>query len=42
MVKRMPPDTVQANLAAFQEGIKLAKALKKGLTFQEVEGSIEV
>ena len=40
--KRMPPGTIRSNLAAFQEGIKLANGLKKGLTFQEIEGSVEV
>lgn len=42
IVRRMPLGTVQSNLAAFQEGIKLANGLKKSLTFQEIEGSLEV
>ncbi|MFC1939244.1 2-oxoacid:acceptor oxidoreductase family protein [Chloroflexota bacterium] len=42
IVKRVPPGTVQSNLAALQEGNKLANGLKKSLTFQEIEGSVEV
>jgi len=42
IIKRMPRGTTQSNLSAFQAGIKLARGLKKGLTFQEIEGSVEV
>jgi len=42
IIKRMPPGTVQANLAAFQEGVRLASPFKTGLSFQEIEGSVEV
>jgi len=40
--KRMPPDIIQLNLLAFQEGLKLARRLKKSLKFDEIEGAIEV
>lgn len=39
---RMPRGTIQSNLAAFREGIKLGSALKKTTAFQEVEGPVEV
>jgi 2-oxoglutarate ferredoxin oxidoreductase subunit gamma len=42
IVQRMPEGTIQSNLAAFREGIKLGGALKKTNTFQEVEGPVEV
>ena len=40
--KRMPPDMVELNLLAFQEGLELARPLKKSLRFYEIEGAIEV
>ena len=42
IAKRIPQGAVLPNLAAFQEGIKLARSLKKSLIFQEIEGSVEV
>jgi len=42
IAQRMPQGTIQSNLAAFREGIKLGSALKKTTTFQEVEGPVEV
>ena len=40
--KRMPRSMVELNLLAFQEGLKLARRLKKSLRFYEIEGAIEV
>lgn len=40
--KRTPPGTIQLNLLAFQEGLKLTRRLKKSLKFYEIEGAIEV
>ncbi len=40
--QRMPRGTVQSNLAAFREGIKLGNALKDKTTYQEIEGPVEV
>jgi hypothetical protein len=38
----MPQGTIQSNLAAFREGVKLGRDLKKHIAFQEIEGPIEV
>lgn len=40
--KRTPPEITQLNLSAFQEGLKLARRLKKSLKFDEIEGATEV
>jgi len=40
--KRMPPGTIQLNLSALQEGLKLARRLKSSLKFDEIEGATEV
>ena len=40
--QRMPQGTIQSNLAAFREGVKLGSALKKKSTFQDIEGPVEV
>jgi len=42
IAQRMPQGTIQSNLAAFREGMKLGSALKKKSTFQEIEGPAEV
>jgi len=42
IAQRMPPGTIQSNLAVFRQGIKLGSTLKKTNTFQEVEGPVEV
>jgi len=42
ITKRLSPEIAQLNLSAFQEGLKLARRLKKSLKFYEVEGAIEV
>jgi len=39
---RTPAGITQLNLAAFQEGLKLARRLKKSLKFEEIEGVTEV
>jgi hypothetical protein len=38
----MPRGTIQSNLAAFREGVKLGGTLKKNIKFQELEGPVEV
>jgi len=40
--KRTPQGVVQLNLAALQEGLKLARRLKPSLRFTEIEGAVEV
>ena len=40
--RRTPPGLIQSNLSAFQEGLKLARRIKKSLKFDEIEGAIEV
>jgi len=40
--QRMPRGTIQSNLAAFREGVKLGGTLKKKIKFQELEGPVEV
>ena len=40
--KSMPPLVARANLPAFEEGLKLARSLKKSLKSEEVEGATEV
>lgn len=40
--KRIPPEIIELNLLAFQEGLRLARRLKKSLKFDEVEGATEV
>jgi 2-oxoglutarate ferredoxin oxidoreductase subunit gamma len=42
IAKRMPQGTVESNLVAFREGVKLGRNLKKRITFQELEGPVEV
>lgn len=39
--KRMPPAIIELNLLAFQEGLKLARRLKKNLKFEEIDGATE-
>ncbi|MFC1969372.1 2-oxoacid:acceptor oxidoreductase family protein [Chloroflexota bacterium] len=40
--KRMPADSAQLNLSAFREGLKLARHVKEGIKFSEIEGATEV
>lgn len=42
IMKRMPPEIIQLNLSAFQEGLALARRLKKCLKFEEIEEATEV
>ena len=42
IARRMPQGTVQANLVAFREGVRLGRDLKKRITFHEIEGPVEV
>ena len=42
IAKRMPQGTIESNLVAFREGVKLGRSLKKRITFQELEGPLEV
>jgi 2-oxoglutarate ferredoxin oxidoreductase subunit gamma len=42
IAKRMPQGTVESNLVAFREGVKLGRNLKKRITFQELEGPVEL
>jgi 2-oxoglutarate ferredoxin oxidoreductase subunit gamma len=42
IAKRMPQGTIRSNLVAFWAGVKLGRDLKKTITFQEIEGPVEV
>ena len=42
IAKRMPQGTIESNLIAFREGVKLGRNLKKRIVFQELEGPVEV
>jgi 2-oxoglutarate ferredoxin oxidoreductase subunit gamma len=42
IAKRMPQGTIRSNLVAFRAGVKLGRDLKKTITFQEIEGPVEV
>ena len=42
IMKRLPPEIIQLNLPAFQEGLAIARRLKKSLKFEELEGATEV
>lgn len=42
IAQRMPQGTIQSNLVAFREGVKLGRDLKRNIVFQELEGPVEV